>query len=479
MAKTGPLPTAEIGDFAVPRHVAIIMDGNGRWAAARGLPRGEGHRRGVEALRRTVRAAGDLGIDFLTIFSFSAENWSRPPAEIRELMGLLRRFIRHDLADLHRRGVRVRVIGEREGLDPDIRRLLDEAEELTKDNSRLVLVVAFNYGARQEIARAARRMATAVAAGELAVSAVTADRLASYLDVPDLPDPDLIIRTSGEQRLSNFLLWQAAYSELALRICSALVLVPLAIGAAYIGGWPFALFWGIAAMGVLWEWTSLVARGNQRPVLGAGEAALALALALAVTGHLLAAVIVLAMGTLGAASLALAERRVWVAGGIPYAGALALAPIVLRSDGEDGFLAMIFLFAIVWTTDIGAYFVGRAIGGPKLVPQVSPNKTWAGALGGMAAAVVVAVAAAKAAALTNLFAIGMLAVVLSVCAQGGDLFESVLKRRFGAKDSSRLIPGHGGLMDRLDGFVTASVAAVLIGLARGGFEAPGRGLLVW
>jgi undecaprenyl diphosphate synthase len=190
------------------------MDGNGRWAAARGLPRGEGHRRGVEALRRTVRAAGDLGIGFLTIFSFSAENWSRPPAEILELMGLLRRFIRRDLADLHRRGVRVRVIGEREDLDPDIRRLLDEAEELTKDNSRLVLVVAFNYGARQEIARAARRMAAQVAAGDLALNAVTADKLAGYLDAPDVPDPDLIIRTSGEQRLSNFLLWQAAYSEL-------------------------------------------------------------------------------------------------------------------------------------------------------------------------------------------------------------------------------------------------------------------------
>ena len=134
---------------------------------------------------------------------------------------------------------------------------------------------------------------------------------------------------------------------------------------------------------------------------------------------------------------------------------------------------------IVWTTDVGAYFVGRAVGGPKLMPQVSPNKTWAGALGGMGAAVIVAVAVAKAVALTNLFAIAMLAVVLSVCAQGGDLFESVLKRRFGAKDSSRLIPGHGGLMDRLDGFVTASVAAVLIGLVRGGFDAPGRGLLVW
>jgi undecaprenyl diphosphate synthase len=214
MSNSEMLRRARVGDFVVPRHVAIIMDGNGRWAAARGLPRGEGHRRGVEALRRTVRAAGDLGIDYLTIFSFSAENWSRPPTEVRELMALMRRFIRHDLADLHRNGVRVRVIGERENLDSDIRHLLDEAEELTSDNDKLVLVVAFNYGARQEIARAAQRIAAAVAAGDLAVSAVTADKIASYLDAPDLPDPDLIIRTSGEQRLSNFLLWQAAYSEL-------------------------------------------------------------------------------------------------------------------------------------------------------------------------------------------------------------------------------------------------------------------------
>ncbi len=197
-----------------PRHVAIIMDGNGRWAAARGLPRAEGHRRGVEALRRTVRAAGDIGVGILTIFSFSSENWSRPPAEIRELMALLRRFIRNDLADLHKNGVRVRVIGERENLDPEIRSLLEEAETLTRSNEKLTLVVAFNYGARAEIARAAQRMAAAVAAGDLPISAVTADKLASYLDAPDLPDPDLIVRTSGEQRLSNFLLWQAAYSEL-------------------------------------------------------------------------------------------------------------------------------------------------------------------------------------------------------------------------------------------------------------------------
>src|SRR5213594_2615880 len=214
MAKTEPLPTAEIGDFAVPRHVAIIMDGNGRWAAARGLPRGEGHRRGVEALRRTVRAAGDLGIDILTIFSFSSENWSRPAAEIRDLMGLLRRFIRNDLVELHRNGVHVRVIGERDDLDPEIRRLLEEAEDLTRDNDKLMLVVAFNYGARQEIARAAQRVAVEIAAGRQQASALTAEAIAAHLDTADLPDPDLIIRTSGEQRLSNFLLWQAAYSEL-------------------------------------------------------------------------------------------------------------------------------------------------------------------------------------------------------------------------------------------------------------------------
>jgi len=206
-----PIP---LSAFAVPKHVAIIMDGNGRWASARGLPRGEGHRRGVEALRKTVRAAGEMGIRFLTIFSFSAENWSRPPSEIRDLMGLLRRFIRNDLAELHQNGVKVRIIGERGDLDPEIRRLLEEAEELTKGNDGLTLVVAFNYGARQEIARAAARIVAKIKDGAIDVSALNADLIGQNLDAPDLPDPDLIIRTSGEQRLSNFLLWQAAYSEL-------------------------------------------------------------------------------------------------------------------------------------------------------------------------------------------------------------------------------------------------------------------------
>ena len=203
-------PTA----FDMPRHVAIIMDGNGRWAAARGLPRAEGHRRGVEALRRTIRAAGEMGIRIVTIFSFSAENWSRPASEVGELMGLLRRFVRNDLAELHKSNVRVRVIGERTGLEPDIGRLLVEAEELTKNNDGLILVVAFNYGARQEIVRAAKRVAEAVKQGELGLSDIDMDLLGRFLDAPDIPDPDLIIRTSGEKRLSNFLLWQAAYSEL-------------------------------------------------------------------------------------------------------------------------------------------------------------------------------------------------------------------------------------------------------------------------
>jgi undecaprenyl diphosphate synthase len=190
------------------------MDGNGRWAAARSLPRAEGHRRGVEALRRVVRAANELGIRYLTIFSFSSENWSRPASEIGDLFGLLRRFIRNDLASLHRDGVRVRVIGEREGLEPDIVALLDEAEELTRGNARLNLTVAFNYGSRQEIANAAQRLAREVAEGKRDPSSIDVAAISGYLDTSSIPDPDLIIRTSGEQRLSNFLMWQAAYSEL-------------------------------------------------------------------------------------------------------------------------------------------------------------------------------------------------------------------------------------------------------------------------
>jgi undecaprenyl diphosphate synthase len=206
-------PPAQSFGRELPRHIGIIMDGNGRWAAARGLPRMEGHRRGVEAVRRTVRAALEIGIEVLTVYSFSTENWTRPVEEVSFLMGLLRRFIRNDLAELHSNGVRVRVIGSRIGLEPDIASLLTEAEELTKENRRLTLVIAFNYGSRQEIVQTVQQLAQRVARGELAAEAITCELISASLDTADLPDPDLIIRTSGEQRLSNFLMWQAAYAE--------------------------------------------------------------------------------------------------------------------------------------------------------------------------------------------------------------------------------------------------------------------------
>jgi len=198
---------------APPRHVAIIMDGNGRWAASRGLPRLEGHRRGVEAVRRTVKAAIEIGLEYLTFYSFSSENWRRPAQEVADLMGLLKLFIRRDLASLHEQNVRIRIIGARDDLAPDIRALLDEAESTTRANDGLTVAIAFNYGARAEILRAARRIALGVMEGTIKPPAIDEALFARHLDTAGIPDPDLLIRTSGEQRLSNFLLWQLAYAE--------------------------------------------------------------------------------------------------------------------------------------------------------------------------------------------------------------------------------------------------------------------------
>jgi undecaprenyl diphosphate synthase len=198
---------------AGPSHVAIIMDGNGRWAQMRGLPRQEGHRRGLEALRRTVKNAGELGIAVLTLYSFSTENWRRPQAEVSFLMGLLKRFVEKDLAELDASGVKVRIIGGREDLAPDLRRLVEHAEAMTCNNTGMTLAIAFNYGSRDEIVRTARALATEVAAGRIAASAIDEALFSSRLDTSDMPDPELVIRTSGETRISNFLLWQAAYAE--------------------------------------------------------------------------------------------------------------------------------------------------------------------------------------------------------------------------------------------------------------------------
>ena len=190
------------------------MDGNGRWAKARGLPRSEGHRRGVEAVRQTVKAAIDLGVHHLTLFSFSSENWTRPVEEVDFLFGLFRHYIRRDVAELHASGVRITIIGKRAGLPQDILKMIEDAEALTRGNRALELIFAFNYGARDEIVRAVREIAEAVKSGELDPATITEGTIRDSLDTAPFPDPDLIIRTSGELRLSNFLLWQSAYSEL-------------------------------------------------------------------------------------------------------------------------------------------------------------------------------------------------------------------------------------------------------------------------
>jgi undecaprenyl diphosphate synthase len=197
-----------------PRHIAIIMDGNGRWASARGLPRVMGHRAGVQAVRNIVRAIGDMRVPYATLYSFSSENWKRPASEVSDLMGLLKAYINEDLEELHRNGVEIRIIGSRQGLSPDIVALVQRAEDRTRGNPNLKLTIAFNYGGQNEIVEAARRIAMDAAAGRLDPRELSAETFARYLETDGLPDPDLVIRTSGEKRLSNFLLWQTAYSEL-------------------------------------------------------------------------------------------------------------------------------------------------------------------------------------------------------------------------------------------------------------------------
>ncbi len=199
----------------MPQHVAIIMDGNGRWAKQRGRPRTFGHAEGVEALRRTVEAAGDLGVRFLTVFGFSTENWRRPAEEVNALFDLLRLYVARDLDKLAKEGVRVRVIGERHGLQPDIAGIIEDAESRTAHNDKLNLTIAFNYGGQDEITRAARMLAQEAVAGRIAPKDISPEMFEAHLDTAGLPPPDLLVRTSGESRLSNFMLWQSAYAELA------------------------------------------------------------------------------------------------------------------------------------------------------------------------------------------------------------------------------------------------------------------------
>lgn len=211
--RSEPATPEAVVERTAPVHAAIIMDGNGRWAAARNLPRSEGHRAGVAAAKRAVEAARDLGLKYLTLYSFSTENWRRPAGEIRDLMGLLRQFIMQDLPTLKREGVKVKIIGDRQTLDAELKLLVSRAERETRDNARFHLQIAFNYGGRDEIIRATRAAAMAVKNGEISPSQIDEAVFSRYLDTVGTPDPDLVIRTSGEKRISNFLLWQAAYAE--------------------------------------------------------------------------------------------------------------------------------------------------------------------------------------------------------------------------------------------------------------------------
>ena len=267
--------------------------------------------------------------------------------------------------------------------------------------------------------------------------------------------------------------------NLALRIVSALVLAPLAVLVAWRGDWPFALFWGIAAIAVLWEWTRMVVGPRYLMMLSSCASALAVADLVSWRGRPITGILLVGLGALAATIFAPRERRFWITAGVGYAGTLMLAPMLLRADRHDGFAAMVLLFAIVWSTDVFAYIAGRAIGGPKLAAAISPKKTWAGAIAGAFGAVVVAIAIAKPFGMFDLSTIAIIAFLLSVCSQLGDLLESAVKRHFGKKDAGWLIPGHGGVMDRLDGFWAAALVACLIGLMRGGFENAARGFLVW
>jgi phosphatidate cytidylyltransferase len=276
-------------------------------------------------------------------------------------------------------------------------------------------------------------------------------------------------------------------SNLSRRIISAAVLAPLALGSVYLGGWLFFVVCAAAAGGILWEWTGLVSAGPDARILAPGLGALLIALLLTGWREPIAAVGIVTIGAAMAGGvMALWPRRnqvstapAWAVGGVAYAGIAFFGPAWLRLDPELGFVALLFLVASVWMTDVCAYLVGRAVGGPLLWRQVSPNKTWAGAVGGAVGGVAAAIAVAYASGLGKLVILGIVALLLSALTQAGDLFESAVKRRFGAKDAGRLIPGHGGLMDRLDGFLVAALAALLIGILRQGTDAPAHGLLLW
>jgi phosphatidate cytidylyltransferase len=268
-------------------------------------------------------------------------------------------------------------------------------------------------------------------------------------------------------------------SELGARVASALVLGPVALAVTYLGGWLFLVFWAAAAVLVWWEWISLVDRRDNRAALAVGAVTIAVVLVLLGIGRLSPVLPVVAVGAVVAGLATSRGRRLWVGSGVVYAAALLVATALLRADAAYGAVSVFLLFAVVWTTDVTAYFAGRAIGGPKLCAPISPKKTWSGAVVGLLGATAAAVIVVSFGGVRDLWPVALAGLGLSAVSQAGDLLESHVKRRFGAKDAGHLIPGHGGVMDRLDGFIAAAAAAAVIGLLHGGLEAPARGLIQW
>lgn len=268
--------------------------------------------------------------------------------------------------------------------------------------------------------------------------------------------------------------------DLLRRIASAVVMIPLAVGAAWWGGWPFALFWLAAATLVLWEWNRLIL--DEVPAIMMGGELVALVAAVVLIRYFLNpgfGLVALGIGAGVALAFSPQGRSRWAIAGLVYATAVVAGPVILRDDPTLGFVAVLWLFAVVWGTDVAAYFAGRAIGGPKLWPRLSPKKTWSGFFGGIVAGTGLGLAVTHLMGVPASLGLAVASAVIAVASQGGDLFESFVKRRFSAKDAGKLIPGHGGVMDRLDGFLVAAILAALVGLARGGFGAPAQGILVW
>ena len=399
------------------QHVAIIMDGNGRWAEARHLPRLEGHRKGADATRRASEACGKHKIPYLTLYAFSAENWQRPEDEVRDLMGLLRHYLKSEIKQLNENNIRLRVIGDRTQFDKEMILQIEQAEAKTAANTGLNLQIALSYGGRQEIEMAARKMAE------------NGGKLGDYLYTAGMPDPDLLIRTGGDALAAAKNRFNTKRPEdLEARVRSSLMMVPVVLFAAIVGGLWFNLLVLIIAVLMSFEWQNITANIE-------GDAD---------------------------------TRQKWHWRGVVYITIAGASLLWLRYlTTYHGGWVVIWLLTVVWATDIGAFFAGSIIGGARLAPSISPGKTWAGLIGGAVLASLVGVLFAISSHMPTVGKLLWLSAATAVVSQGGDLLESYVKRLCGVKDSGSLIPGHGGVLDRVDGFVTAAPFAMLIFMLMG------------